>query len=701
METEHTGKNVQLEPNLIKEECVSEIELYAQERAPTWKYLLILFIITCTWCLVVVLLLAGSIGKTKLKGVFFIMCSSFIAYVVLLIDFYDKFYEIQNWIESSYNRKCPKILVCVFCILSLMTFISVSLSDSTDKNRVIASDTLDTVEYVMAMVCGFLGFVVCIAYWDHLSFKCSQHPFIHSAMYFTILGYFCISICRFIRPPKPTVLNSWSWHTYHPTYKILNGMAKLNLFLFFFLVVMCALVLVLFTEASKSLKGQEAEVIIPLFSVLALSIMITPLAPGSAVDAVGGYILGILFTTTYSMGFGLAWFWSFFVVVILHFAGSCAQWIIGRLQCAQGWMNRVAPVMLLAASDSTLQNAGCIKVGIVGQVFMDTMNGLNQGRMNMPFCTQFWSEWSSIPSAVALVTLGACLSYKEEWTMTAVPIVVLVAGIWQFVASAWGAQQMMSSTQTTQYWTSFEKWTMIQHLLKKGFSITKHGWEADACQLATPNGLFDFLEPKFKERFSRARRISDIREKKVNALLYASVFKKMRDTHYAKFDNTVLQGLIEKKYLEFDENQVVDPNMVEFFEDVDKKPWKRYFQLIMLILMMVFCFLSWIFLRVKTELAVQKGFDIYSGENTCLNGQSMCFAKFTGGIICAAVYLALATLYWHNAVLRKIVNAWITLRNCFTCACFKNISHFETEFKTPKWIPKLKSGNDNAIKVEL
>lgn len=76
--------------------------------------------------------------------------------------------------------------------------------------------------------------------------------------------------------------------------------------------------------------------------------------------------------------------------------------------------------MMLAATDSCLQDAGCIKVGIVGQVFMDTANGLNQGRMNMEFCTQFWSEWASIPSAVSLVTLGACLGSTRKNILTSI-----------------------------------------------------------------------------------------------------------------------------------------------------------------------------------------------------------------------------------------------------------------------------------------
>merc|ERR1712018_1051767 len=82
-------------------------------------------------------------------------------------------------------------------------------------------------------------------------------------------------------------------------------------------------------------------------------------------------------------------------VVVLHFVGSCLQYFIGKIPAIQKWANMNLPTDMLAASDSVLQNANFLTVGIVGQVFMDTANGLNQGRMNMNFCTQFWSEYAS------------------------------------------------------------------------------------------------------------------------------------------------------------------------------------------------------------------------------------------------------------------------------------------------------------------
>jgi len=76
------------------------------------------------------------------------------------------------------------------------------------------------------------------------------------------------------------------------------------------------------------------------------------------------------------------------------------------------WANFSLPADILAASDSVLLDANCFTVGIVGQVFMDTFSGLNQGRMGMGCCKQFWSEYASLPTGYSWVAFGAVLSVQ-------------------------------------------------------------------------------------------------------------------------------------------------------------------------------------------------------------------------------------------------------------------------------------------------
>ena len=104
------------------------------------------------------------------------------------------------------------------------------------------------------------------------------------------------------------------------------------------------------------------------------------------------------------------------------------------------------------------------KVGVVGQVFMDTANGLNQGRMDMAFCTQFWSEYASIPNAIGLVSLGTVLAIPSfgseieknyDWAVDAIPLIIMITSLWQMIASSWGAKELLASSGTVSYWTSF------------------------------------------------------------------------------------------------------------------------------------------------------------------------------------------------------------------------------------------------------
>jgi hypothetical protein len=86
---------------------------------------------------------------------------------------------------------------------------------------------------------------------------------------------------------------------------------------------------------------------------------------------------------------------------------------------------------MLAASDAVLKEANFFRVGLIGYVFMDTANGLNQGRINMEFWTQLLSEWPCLPNAIPLVSLGATVAVSGDkslqWTKLALPVLLLLA----------------------------------------------------------------------------------------------------------------------------------------------------------------------------------------------------------------------------------------------------------------------------------
>jgi len=178
-------------------------------------------------------------------------------------------------------------------------------------------------------------------------------------------------------------------------------------------------------------------------------------------------------------------------VVVLHFTGSCLQYFIGKLRWVQEWANFALPPDMLAASDSVLLTAGCFKVGVVGQVFMDTANGLNQGRMNMAFCTQFWSEYASIPTGLCWVATGAVVavsggegSEDVRWAGEAVPIAIMMALIWQMLGTTYGGYALATCSKSEGFWKAKEKWETVQYFARKGVKCTKDAWKRDCFGLA-------------------------------------------------------------------------------------------------------------------------------------------------------------------------------------------------------------------------
>merc|ERR1719357_1765145 len=143
--------------------------------------------------------------------------------------------------------------------------------------------------------------------------------------------------------------------------------------------------------------------------------MILPMAPASLINVCGGFIFVQIFQKvgeTFTMSLTI----TMLLLLGSHFTGSCLQWILGRWPLVQGWLNRTCPVLVLATLDASLKGQSCFKVGLLGSIAPDTVNGFAQGRSNLPFCTQFWAEWSALPNAVCTILIGAALSAPKLLT---------------------------------------------------------------------------------------------------------------------------------------------------------------------------------------------------------------------------------------------------------------------------------------------
>jgi len=310
-------------------------------------------------------------------------------------------------------------------------------------------------------------------------------------MYISMIGGLVLIIARWIRPSK-----EGDWHHHPGTDVVLNGMLNVISFLFLFLVVLAGIGIPLFAEFGHQADTMGTPLALTLLAILSMIVMLTPLAPGNIVDVCGGFVVVQILKEKEHFSFWEASAIAYFSVCILHFTGACAQWGIGKQACIQAWGNSTLPVPMLAASDAVLKEANFFRVGLIGYIFMDTANGLNQGRINMEFWTQLLSEWTCFPNALPLVSLGATVAVAGDedlnWTRLALPVLLLFATCWQMLGTTFGLNAMGSSSDTEQYWQSREKWTLTQFFNRTGYTPTKTGWKNDVYQLAkTDQEIFD------------------------------------------------------------------------------------------------------------------------------------------------------------------------------------------------------------------
>merc|ERR1719289_369575 len=293
-----------------------------------------------------------------------------------------------------------------------------------------------------------------------------------------------------------------TWHKYHDWNKQIEGIVLTVVVLWIFFVLFFVISIAAFAEFAKTAANWGVGPAFSCFIGFAMIIMLAPPAPGNIIDFFGGYlIVWVLLTDdpehwTFLSANALA----VILVVVLHYTGACFQWMIGRLPFAQQWMNRTFPIEMLATSDAVLGDANWFKVGLVGFVFLDTANGLNQGRIEMEFWTQLFSEWGAWPNGLSLTTFGAtlalsglscregestgCLNSDTSWTAQAIPMLFLMSGITQIVGTSLGAGSLTGSLDTDKYIMSREKWHIVHVLMKLGYLPTRTGWEKDVYELA-------------------------------------------------------------------------------------------------------------------------------------------------------------------------------------------------------------------------
>ena len=94
--------------------------------------------------------------------------------------------------------------------------------------------------------------------------------------------------------------------------------------LFLFYVVLGGIGICLFSSFAKWTANYGLSVAFASFVAMSFVIMLTPLAPGSIIDACGGFIFVLLLVPD-TTSFLSAWSLALVCIVALHYCGACMQ----------------------------------------------------------------------------------------------------------------------------------------------------------------------------------------------------------------------------------------------------------------------------------------------------------------------------------------------------------------------------------------
>jgi len=649
------------------------------------------------------------------------VCSVFFCILVLIHKKWFRLFvdAIQNR-ELCWKLKLQVLIISSFLIIGFTDFLLLSISAACDFGDTNCDEPLldpyadnGLVRHItrtLTSVCAILFAFTVLAYWDHFSYISAHYSWVHAILYCTIIGGVVLEISRcLVRPKKrqdkPVTL-SWSWHTRHPSSEILDWIMLIVLVLVTMFVWLSAIIVPVFTEIANASHEWGTSWATLIYCFIALILGITPLAPGSVADAVGGFLLvKIYMRGSEEYNFFEAITIAFAYVTVLHFVGSCLQYWIGKMQLVQAWANFALPPDILAASDSVLLKANCIMVGIVGQVFMDTFSGLNQGRMGMDFCTQFWSEYASLPTAYSWVATGAVLSVQGEegyeWASEAIPICLLMAATWQFWGTTFGGYKLLKANKDEMFWKNKEKWETVQYFFKLGVKATKKGWNNDCFFLAKigeeiEECLFDKIQPIHEEYLNIILCPEEsVRSCKIAQKRYNNSRSTVRNEHWQKLKHMYFEDELDE-----DGRLQVRKRCKDWFvtyEPVDditnQNTWRQKkflqlcsYQFCLVVLAILLGGYSYLVIGkdIDTEVAVQDGIKVL----TAIGPLSWCVF---------AAYNIIVLIYYQNwfiGTIKSWYNYVLIVLFCKCCRAYDN-QKIETTFK-PTW-DRIEQGKGRVV----
>jgi len=591
----------------------------------------------------------------------------------LYLDARSRFHHFHRWFEQCFGGRGQIVFTSSLIVIGFIDFLLIEI-----HYRLLSEggglELLITL-YVLFYLCLLMAFCTFMTFWDVFAYYCAESPYMHGFMYLTVIGGLILFFARWIRPGK-----EGDWHYHHGTDIIIDGVLRVISFFFVFLVVLAGIGIALFSEFGQNADKMGTPLAFTLLAIISMVVLLTPLAPGNIVDVCGGFVIVQILREQEGLGFWTTWAIALAAVCIIHFCGACAQWYIGMQPCVQAWGNRTLPVPMLAASDAVLKEADCFRVGLIGYVFMDTANGLNQGRINMAFWTQLLSEWACIPNAIPLVSLGATVAVSGDesfrWTALALPVLLLLATCWQMLGTSFGANAMGTCSDGQKYWTSREKWITTQQLNKLGYSATKLGWKNDVYQLAKVGQTeYESRKPNKEclynkivgvhETFLEKRAHIQVESKRVSLYeKYCIDILKIRTDHIVGLTD-VMGTAVEVGWVSY---TPIKDEVTGWFDLPGRGCQKK-----VVTLLLVICYwtsIYGIYNQVYMQEAVRQGVKVLDKI------QPYAWVASAGFIVLEIVYFHIQIC----AMFKKAGSLFVWI-----CGCCKTNPSIETRFDTPKW----------------
>jgi len=621
----------------------------------------------------------------------------YMLFFILEVDYFVAFDKIQQKMKPIVDKYKLRIVLIVFILLfSISLVITLNLSDSEEEDRIIHDSYFDGFEVFGVFICFLMCVMLALINWDLISFQIANNDWVLAFIYFTFFGWIFMVVARWLHPPTIYTKVTWAWHQepkdLSKTVHLMIMLAVLGTFL---LPFGAGILLATFAEMANAMSGGGngisggvAVIIVIAFLIIAHFMMVNPAAGASMIDMCGGFIFVPIFMDAWKMGFGSALVLTQAILLLSHFTGSSLQWWLGKKPKVQAWLNRITPVIVLAVLDSTLREANWFQVGLIGGVFPDTINGFNQGRINMEFWTQFWSEWSALPNAAVMILNGAVLSQPNTSLLTLLPVFVVVAVMVNVVGAFYATRALYQNIGAPTYLCSVSKWTTVQYMQQRyGVVPMKAGWEKDVYDMTTPGGLFETTLPIQLARNEHLKEIeNDPKSNKDLTEFYETQYFEVLQKHLDKLNDKKEESLMSdllycdpeiithEKESEWTAASLIDKNGKKKKE----VPREFYFQLLYLLFLYITFGISAVVFRVALEDTVQGGFKQIA-ENK----------YYPYGIAALILHFMAAAMYFRES----LVPCWHTvvwffgiMKQKVTCQdTDNNTVDVETDFKTPVW----------------